>query len=293
MPELPEVQVVVNGLKEVLIGHRVLGVDYDFPKGFPNSVADIKKFLIGARITDVYRRAKLVIIDLDSGYTLVIHLKMTGQLVYTKKLAGKDKASFGGGHPSKSLVGRLPDKTTRITFELDNQASLFFNDMRKFGWAKLVPTMTLKELDFIKKLGPDALTIQTTAFCRLMKRRNKSIKACLLDQTIIAGCGNIYADESLWLAQIHPLMPASKLSARRLTALHAHLQAVLKLSIANGATTNKNYVNAKGEQGKHQLFLNVYQRAGAPCQRCATDIQRIVVAARGTHLCLSCQKLKL
>src|SRR5690349_5656028 len=135
MPELPEVETVRIGLSTLLPGHKVLSALHDWPKSFPNVPADVEQFLVGATVTDVRRRAKVLLIDLDTKYTLVIHLKMTGQLVYV----GKQR--FGAGHPSDSLIHDLPDKSTRVTLQLDTGAKLFFNDQRKFGWVRLMPTI--------------------------------------------------------------------------------------------------------------------------------------------------------
>ena len=289
MPELPEVETVVRGLRELLPGHQIIRVKFDWPKSFPNSQQDTERFLFGAKVVYVRRRGKTILIDLDSNYTLAIHLKMTGQLVYVNK-NNKDDSVWGAGHPNDSLLGDLPDKTTRVEFELDNRAMLYYNDVRKFGWVRLLPTVTLDDVDFLKKLGPDALTVSQEDFLTLFKKRQKNIKACLLDQTIVAGCGNIYADESLWMSQIHPSTKASSLKPEQLLDLHKNLVEVLELSIAQGGSSNKNYVDAEGNKGSYLEFANVYQRAGEPCNRCGTDIKRIVVAGRGTHYCPVCQK---
>ena len=291
MPELPEVEVVVRGLRDLVIGHKVTNVKYDWPKGFPNDAVAVKKFLIGAKIIDISRRAKVILITLESNYTLAIHLKMTGQLVYVQSSKRRSKTRFGGGHPTGSLVGDLPDKTTRVILELDKGAKLFFNDMRKFGWLRLIPAPTLDQVNFLKKLGPDALTVEPADFSALMKRRQKTIKACLLDQAIVAGCGNIYADEALWLSQLHPQLSAKKIPTTNLLKLHSALQEVLKASIAEGGSSSKNYVNAKGQRGRYLDSAHVYQKRGDPCKRCQTSIERIVVATRGTHICPSCQRL--
>lgn len=285
MPELPEVETVVVGLRKLLLGHKIVRLEFDWPKSYPNSKTDTEAFVFGARIIDVRRRAKAILIDLDSDYTLVVHLKMTGQLVY------RGDTDFGGGHPNDSLVNSLPDKSTRVEFEFENGHKLFFNDVRKFGWVKLFRTLEVDNIDFMKKLGPDALTISEKDFINRIGKRNKSIKACLLDQTILAGCGNIYADESLWMSHIHPKTAANKVKKSDLALLHANLQSVLNLSIEQGGSSNKNYVNAEGEKGNYLTFANVYGRKDLPCNRCGDDIVRIVVASRGSHLCQTCQKV--
>lgn len=290
MPELPEVETVVTGLQDLLKGHRVQAVEHDWPKSFRITAREVKHSLIDACVIGLRRLGKMILIDLDNQYTLVIHLKMTGQLVYKRANNSEEVEGFGAGHPSSSLISKLPDKTTRALFRLDKQAILFFNDLRKFGWIKLLPTGLVEEADFISKLGPDALCISDKKFVQQFSGRNKSIKACLLDQTIIAGCGNIYADEALWRSGIHPAVPARRLAKGQLGQLRRNLQDILALSISKGGSSSRNYVNASGERGKYLDFVNVYQKAGQPCSKCANEIKRIIVAGRGTHICDICQK---
>jgi len=288
MPELPEVETVRIGLSRLLPGKVIKDVSFDTPKSFPNSPQDVKQFLLGAKVIVVKRRAKVLLIELSSKYSLVTHLKMTGQLVYR----GKNER-FGAGHPNESLIGELPDKSTRVTLDF-GEAKLFFNDQRKFGWMKLIPTAEVPTIDFMKKLGPEPLEASFTAkaFAERLKRRpNTSVKAALLDQSVIAGVGNIYADESLWGAKIHPSTLVKNLTGPKLAKLFEELQYVLKLSIKKGGSTDRNYVNAEGKKGSYMSFARVFRREGKPCPRCGTVIIKTRVAGRGTHLCPHCQKL--
>lgn len=288
MPELPEVEIVRAGLSRLLPGLSIESVKSDWTKSFPNAKSDTKKFLLGAKIVRIRRRAKVLIIDLSTEYSLVIHLKMTGQLVFRSK-----SAVFGAGHPSDSLVGKLPDKSTRVTFDL-GEAKLFFNDQRKFGWVRLVPTIEIDSIDFFKKLGLEPLSVDFTAkdFRRRVKKRSKSqIKPLLMDQTVIAGVGNIYADEALWGAKIHPKKRAGDISDKKLDKLFSELIYVLKLSIEKGGSTDKNYVDAEGKKGSYLQFARVFRRENLPCPRCAATITKTRVVGRGTHLCPNCQKL--
>jgi len=290
MPELPEVEVIRLGLNELIIGKKFSDVEFDWVKSFPNAKNDIKLFLLNAKVINIQRKGKSIIINLSSNYSLVIHLRMTGQLIYR----GED-AQFGGGHPSESLVGNLPDKSTRVIFTFSDKSKLFFNDQRKFGWVKLVPTSLIEEISFYKKLGPEPLLKSFDAVVlheRLLRKANTSIKAALLDQTVLAGVGNIYADESLWTAKIHPATQVKKLNIEETTKLTRAIKAVLKLSIKNGGSTDRNYVNARGQRGNYLVFANVFRLNGKPCKRCGTIIIKIRVAGRGTHLCPSCQKIK-
>lgn len=288
MPELPEVETVRIGLSALLPGKRVADVTYDWPKGFPNTAADVAARLVGARITEVKRRAKVLIIELDSGYSLVIHLKMTGQLVFRGQ-----GAHFGAGHPNASLVGQLPDKSTRVTFTFDDGSKLFFNDQRKFGWVRLLPTAEVPNIDFFQKVGPEPLADDFTATdfaARLRRRRGSGVKAVLLDQAVVAGIGNIYADESLWAAKIHPLARVADLTDAQLHLLYDGLVKVLRLSIEKGGSTDRNYVDAEGKRGSYLTFANVFRREGQACPRCGTAIVKLRVAGRGTHICPHCQK---
>lgn len=289
MPELPEVETIRVGLQRLLPGCRVTAADYDWPKSFPNSAADVRKFLIGSRIEAVRRRAKVLLIELSTGYSLVIHLKMTGQMVFRGP-----RASFGAGHPSGSLIGELPDKSTRVTLDFEDGSRLFFNDQRKFGWMRLIPTPEVMNIDFFRKVGPEPLSADFSADilrARAARRRNSNIKSVLLDQTVLAGVGNIYADEALWGARIHPATAIKDLRPAQFRKLYAELVYVLKLSIEKGGSTDRNYVDADGRKGSYLAFARVFRREGLPCPRCGTDIVKLRVAGRGTHICPKCQKL--
>lgn len=286
MPELPEVETVRIGLSRLLPGRVVAWVEHDTEKSFPNAPADVNEFLIGAAIDTIQRRAKVLLINLSSQYTLVVHLKMTGQLVF------RGEHNFGAGHPNDSLIGELPDRSTRVTITFTDGAKLFFNDQRKFGWMRLLPTVEVPNIDFMKKVGPEPLEDDFTPMmfieC-LMRRKNSNIKAALLDQTVIAGVGNIYADESLWGAKIYPATLVKDIPKAQLTKLFHELQYVLRLSIEKGGSTDKNYVNAEGKKGSYIDFARVFRKEGAPCPRCATIITKTRIAGRGTHICLHCQ----
>ena len=180
-----------------------------------------------------------------------------------------------------------------MIFDFKDGSKLFFNDQRKFGWVRLLPSVEVPNIDFFKKVGPEPLSHDFTEheFRERVKRRSKtSIKAALLDQTVIAGVGNIYADESLWAAKIHPSTLVGTLTTRKLNKLFDELLAVLRLSIEKGGSTDRNYVNAEGGKGSYLEFANVFRREGKPCPRCGMEIIKTRVAGRGTHLCPRCQK---
>lgn len=289
MPELPEVETVRRGLAGLIVGKVVKATANDTEKGFPNAPADVKGFLIGATVTDVRRRAKVLLIDLSTKYTLVVHLKMTGQLVYVAP-----NVRFGAGHPNDSLVNALPDKSTRVDLTFTDDSHLFFNDQRKFGWMRLMPTIEVPNIDFMKKVGPEPLEADFTVdeFKQRFARRGKTnIKAALLDQSVIAGVGNIYADESLWGAKIHPKRLVNSVTDEEFAELYKDLREVMNLSIDKGGSSNQNYVNAEGKKGSYMDFARVFRREGLTCPRCGTTIEKLRVAGRGTHICPYCQQI--
>jgi formamidopyrimidine-DNA glycosylase len=287
MPELPEVETVKRGLNRLLPRRVIAKVEYDWPKSFPNAQNDVDEFMIGAKITDVKRRAKVLLIELNTKYSLIVHLKMTGQLVF------RGDESFGAGHPSDSLVGELPDRSTRVIIDFKDGSKLFFNDQRKFGWVRLLPTAEVPNIDFFKRVGPEPLSDLFTAkefIQRVRRRANTSIKAAILDQTVLAGVGNIYADESLFMAKIHPATKVKDVSDHKLKLLLASIKEVLQLSIDKGGSSDKNYVDAEGRRGSYLGFAQVFKRQGQPCLRCGRVIEKTRVAGRGTHVCTFCQK---
>jgi formamidopyrimidine-DNA glycosylase len=286
MPELPEVETVRRGLAKLIIGKTIVSEVHDTEKGFPNAPTDVNTFLIGSTVTDVRRRAKVLMIDLSTEYTLLIHLKMTGQLVYV------GDTRFGAGHPNDSLVNALPDKSTRVTLQFNDGATLFFNDQRKFGWMRLLPTIEIPNISFMQKVGPEPLSTEFTAqqfIQRLARRPKTNIKAAILDQSVVAGIGNIYADESLWGAKINPKRLVSSLTEDEKTLLYTEVRAVMNLSIEKGGSSNSTYVNAEGQRGSYMNFARVFRREGLPCPRCGTTIEKLRVAGRGTHICPVCQ----
>jgi len=286
VPELPEVETIRRGLSKLIIGRKITAVEHDTPKGFPNSTADVHSFLIGATITAVRRRAKVLLIDLSTDYTLVIHLKMTGQLVF------RGETAFGAGHPNESLIGGLPDKSTRVTFTFGDTSHLYFNDQRKFGWVKLMPKLEVKNLDFMKKVGPEPLEADFTPeefTARFTRRAKTSIKAALLDQSVIAGVGNIYADESLWGAKIHPKRLVNTITHDEFQKLYTELRMVMNVAIEKGGSTDRNYVNSEGKRGNYLDFARVFRREGKECPRCGETIIKFKAAGRGTHICPHCQ----
>lgn len=291
MPELPEVETVRRGLASLIIHKVVRDTSVrDSPKSFPNEPQSVREFLIGSCVIDIRRRAKILLIDLSTNYTLVIHLKMTGQLVY------RGEQVFGAGHPNDSLVGELPDNSTRVIIEFDDGSHLYFNDQRKFGWVKLYPTVEVPNIDFMQRVGPEPLEDSFTAdifIPRIRRRNGATIKAAILDQTVLAGVGNIYADESLWGARIHPATRVKNVTEEQLSVLLSEIKYVMNLSIEKGGSTDRNYVNAEGKKGSYIDFARVFRKENTPCPRHPDAlIEKTRVAGRGTHLCPVCQVIQ-
>lgn len=286
MPELPEVETIKRGLVELIIGKKIKTIAVlDSPKSLRASKNDLDAFVINHKIFNINRRGKALIIALDSDYVFLVHLRMTGQLVYREK-----DFNFGAGHPNDSLIGNLPDKTTRIIVEFTDDSKLFFNDQRKFGYFKLMPKDEVENDSFIKKLGPEPLGVNksiTEQFIkRIRKRNNSAVKAAILDQSVIAGIGNIYADEALFLAKVHPASKVKDLTDDELALILESAIKVMKLSIKLGGSTDKNYIDAKGNRGTYLNFANVFRREGKPCKNHPDVlIEKIRVAGRGTHIC--------
>lgn len=260
-------------LQQALHGRRISEVTrVAWARTIAEPAPEIFRDLLRDRaILDVDRRAKYVIIRLDRDEALVVHLRMTGRLTVV--------------HADAEL-----DKHTHVALKLDSGQQLLFHDTRKFGRIWLLDPAGLAVL--YGKLGPEPLDDALTAeeFRVLLRRRKGRLKPLLLDQKLIAGLGNIYVDEALWQAQLHPLQTVGELSDQQLDALYMAIRDVLARSIERRGTSFADYRDAWGFKGDNQHFLNVYDRKGQPCPRCCTPIERLLVAQRGTHICPHCQQ---
>lgn len=292
MPELPEVETIRMGLEKRIIGKKIASIDVRYPKSFTGKKEDV----VGEKVMEIVRRAKVLGITLEKSLTLLFHLKMTGQLVYRQELGIKNRElgdQFAGGHPDHNWHAKLPNSTTAIIFRFGDGSELFFNDLRKFGWCKVVASSDLSEL-FKNEYGPEPFD-RTFDHEYLMREAtkipNRKIKQFLTDQKIIAGIGNIYADEILFEAQISPLRPVKDVKLTEWKKVVGDTKKVLEMAIKYGGTTDSDYVNAEGGKGGMQDHLRVYRKTGQPCpDGCGGSIKRIVVGGRGTHYCPSCQK---
>jgi len=286
MPELPEVQTVVNHLAAKITG-----------KVFSNSQVKVKKMISPdfeklikvKRIKKVSRRGKMIVIALDNEYYLLIHLKMTGQLIFVDK-AGR---ASGGGHPIKSEGFDLtkPNKFTHIILNFKDRSRLLFHDVRKFGWMKIVKKDEGEKI--FEKFGIEPLDKDFTLskFTNILKRYPKQkIKQLLLHQELIAGIGNIYADESLFKAGIKPTRIVKSLSHKEIKELHQAIKNKLKTAIKYGGTSVNTFVSSSGERGGFVKKLLVYGRGGQECLKCGKILTKIKINGRGTVYCPNCQK---
>lgn len=285
MPELPEVETVRRGLEKVLPGQQVEDVEVLEEVSYQGTPTAN----IGATVTSLDRRGKLLHIHLSDGWTWLIHLRMTGQLIYE---SGDGQERAGGGHPSDSLKQVGPSKHTRVVATFSSGGRLLFNDQRKFGYIQATPTAELDQVPFLQKLGPEPWSEAFNAdyLREHCQRRSKSpIKQVILDQHIVAGFGNIYVDEALFLSGIKPTRKAGRISKKSLAKLIDNGRHVLELGIAHGGVSVSDYVNAEGLRGTMQQQLYVYSRKDLPCKQCETPIKKITLGGRGTHYCPSCQ----
>lgn len=288
MPELPEVETIARALQTVLPTRVVCTFDVRLPKMFIHEGPEGVTRIIGAEVKKVERRGKLLLLRLSTGVTLLIHLKMTGQLIYR----AKGEVKLAGGHPLPHVDGDLPSKTTHVIVTFDDGSELFFNDLRQFGYLKMVPDEDVPRVPIMARFGPEPLADDFTAeeFAALLKKRPQAkLKPLLLDQSFVAGLGNIYVDEALNLAKLHPLKRAGSLTHAQRKRLFSAIRAVLLRSLALGGTSDNTYVSIRGEKGDYLKEARVYHRTGEPCRECGTPIERLVVVGRGTHVCPKCQ----
>lgn len=290
MPELPEVETIRRDL-EILNGKTISDVEILFLKTAQPSAAFFKKNILGVKIKNINRIGKLLIIALNNDYFLLVHLKMTGQLIY--QAVG---VKIYGGHSLikqskvKAVGGELPNRHTRAIFKFKDGDFLFFNDLRKFGYLKLVNKNELEKIT-VSSYGPEPLTKEFTLekFAVIFSGRRVNLKALLLNQKLIAGLGNIYVDESLFEAGLKPERIASSLNKKEIVKLFTAIIKVIKKAVKYRGTTFSNYSDGRGNKGNFSKLLKVYGRAKKPCLKCQQPITKIKLAGRGTHYCKYCQ----
>ncbi len=273
MPELPEVETIVRSLQKKLIGWQISDVKIFLTKCVLGSCLGFKRNLMGRKIAALERRGKYIVIHLDNDQAIIIHLRMTGSLRFL---------------PRESPV----DKHTHLLFSFDSHPwQLRFVDPRQFGRLRLVQKRKREDIKFFGKLGPEPFQINKEQFRKMINGKRRLIKSLLLDQTFIAGVGNIYADEVLYRTGIHPRQRTEFLSSAQLGALLKNLQVLLRQAIRQRGTSVRTYVDAQGTPGEFQKSLLVYGREGEKCAKCGTIIVREKIAGRSTYYCPSCQPL--
>lgn len=281
MPELPEVETIARQLRKVLVGKKILKIEVLRSRSFVGDPQEIE----GKKILEISRRAKVLQIGLkDYEKSLIIHLKMTGQLVWRK-----GKAQVAGGHPSEDWVAELPNRHTRIVFDLDDGSKLFFNDLRVFGWIKVIENE--KWMMEKSKLPPDVIDeeFKREYFEKLLAVK-KPIKLLILDQQKIGGMGNIYANDALFDSKIDPRRKANTLTRKEAAKLYSSMKKVIEKGIKMGGASAANFVQVSGMGGKYQDHFLVYRREGEKCLICGSKIKKIRMNGRGTFFCPSCQK---
>jgi len=287
MPELPEVETIRQILSKAVVGKTIKNIEVRKPKIFQGD----PKQVIGRKIEGIERRGKMLIIRLSGDKALVVHFKLTGQMVWVEdKLKIKnEKLKIVLDHPIPFAGTELPAKTTHLIFTI-NGGKLFYNDLRQFGWIKVVK---LDQLDKLDHLGPEPFDKEFTVeyLERIFSRTSKPIKLVLMDQEKIAGIGNIYANEALFEAGILPTRPAEKLGNEEIRKLKEAIIKVLKEGIKYGGSSaaDEAYIRPDGTPGGYQKHFRVYQRDGQPCLKCGTIIRRVNLGGRGTFWCEKCQ----
>lgn len=294
MPELPEVETIRNGLQNKVVGKKISAVDVLFPKIIQGDKKEFEILVKNNFFEDIFRIGKLLIFKFGKGDKyLLAHLKMTGQLIYQE-----DGNIVVGGHKLPPVTAEtkkdfydLPNKYTRLIFSFADGSNLFFNDLRKFAYVKVVDK---QERDAaVAGYGIEPLSKEFTLvnFKKVFEGKKKNVKAVLLDQSLIAGIGNIYADEICFDAKVCPDRSVNSLSTQEIKALYVSSEKIIKEAIKNKGTTFRDYVDASGQKGKHIDFLKVYNRKGEKCLRCKKGIiKKSKIAGRGTSYCEECQK---
>lgn len=273
MPELPEVETVADGLRKVIIGKTINSINLLAPKIDIDNYRGWLDDLSGSKFINIRRRGKNILIDLDSGKTLWVHLKMTGHFYYLPK-------------------NRPVDKHDLIIFSLiKDKYDLRFNDYRRFGRVRLFPTAEILDQKGLADLGPEPIGLPVGNFLRLFNKTSRMIKPALLDQTFLAGLGNIYADESLYAARIHPRKLTNRISKKKLLELHQIIEKLLKKAIRFMGTSVDTFAGINGQPGGFQKYLAVYGRENQKCRRCNGKIKREKIGSRSAHYCPRCQRM--
>ena len=288
MPELPEVETIKRGLAKAIIGKEISDFTCDWHKALNRPLRSYKKILCGLKIKTISRRAKTLILTLSNDWRIMVHLKMTGQLVFQDK-----NRCLIGGHPIEKSCENLPNKFTHVIFKFSDGSHLYFNDIRKFGWVRLYTKEELEAVLTRMNLGPEPLGKDFTlkALRQAMARRPKSkIKQFIMAPENVVGVGNIYSDEVCYYAKVRPDRLVNTLKRKDVKKIHDGIIKILNAAIKAQGTTFSNYVNAAGEAGAYVRKLKVYQRYGQKCYTCHGEIKRQRLGGRTSSFCPGCQK---
>lgn len=290
MPELPEVEVIKLGLQKKIIGLKIKKIQIITPKSFIGNPNPIE----GQKVLNIWRRAKILGIDLSSDTKLLFHLKMSGQLIWKGESGKGEGESLIGGHPTEDMTGKMPNPHTRVIFSFSNGSHLYFNDQRRFGWIKIVQSANFKvqSEEILGRLGPEPLDRSFTWELlkqNLLKHPKMPVKVAIMNQSVVAGVGNIYANEACFIAKIDPRRKIADLTDADFKDLYAGIIKALKAGIKHGGSTRAHFVDPEGRKGYFLDYAFVYGKDGRSCKLCGTKIKKVTLGGRGTYFCERCQ----
>lgn len=304
MPELPEVETIRRGLQRKIVGKILADVQVVLPKMVsigPRTVSNVRKssrkvaqkfsrIITGQKFVEVKRRAKILVLDLSGPYSLLVHLKMSGQFIFaSKKELPKKMRAFNN---SKFLELKLPHKYTHVIFHFKNGDKLYYNDLRQFGYLRLVHDSDLSKVRELREFGPEPMS-REFSFEHLkdkLKLRKISIKQVLMDPKVVAGIGNIYSDEILYCARVKPQRSARALKSVEVENIYKCIPKILKLALARQGSSVGDFFKIDGSEGSFGKVHKVYRRSGKKCRKCGTIIKKVKLGGRTSSYCPRCQK---
>lgn len=275
MPELPEIETIKRQLSGKITAKKIQAVEILDDKLYGYLSTDTLEKLTGREVKKISRRAKVLILELDRGLLVAFHLKMSGQIIFANQ-----------------FLQTFPNKHTRAIFKFTDHTRLYFQDTRRFGWIKVFPAVKLETALFKDPLGPEPLEKNFTVeyLKAVLAGSSRAVKMAIMDQKVLAGLGNIYASEALFLSGVRPQRPANSLEDKEIERLYQAIKKVLFKAIEHKGSSRDRYRDIYGEKGKYQLHFLVYNRSGQKCRRCQSKIKRIVLGGRSSFFCLNCQK---
>lgn len=283
MPELPEVETIKLGLEKKIIGLKISKIQILSPKSFLGNSNQVE----GKKVLNIWRRAKILGVEVDGNNTLLFHLKMSGQLIY------ENEKRFIGGHPTPDMRNEMPNAHTRVIFSFADGSHLYFNDQRRFGWIRVIDKGKVISDKSLINLGPEPLEKGFTWEIlkqNLLKHKSMPIKVAIMDQSVVSGVGNIYSNEACFEAKLDPGKKVGEMSDGQFKALHKGIIRSLAEGIKYGGSTRAHFVDPEGKKGYFLDYAKVYWKNGRPCSRCGTEIRKITLGGRGTYSCPNCQR---